>query len=92
MIEATELDYMALREGEGVIPEKFRNRGYDKLDYGPGEGGRVLPGSEDAKGGGATMDAFLAGVAAGADPQKLAQELRSDDATPARKRRTQKGT
>jgi hypothetical protein len=78
MVDATEQEYMTLREGFGVIPEKFRNRGYDKLDYGPGEGGRLLPGSTAAQtDNNSTMDAFLAGVAAGADPKQLAQELRS---------------
>ena len=30
---------MALAPDVGVIPPKFRNRGYDKLGFGPGEGG-----------------------------------------------------
>lgn len=66
---------MALRDGIGVIPAKLRNKGYEKLDYGPGEGGR--PAAEQPSGDGGDFQSFLAGVAAGADPQELAKQLKS---------------
>lgn len=78
----TERDYMELREGVGVIPEKFRNKGFEKLEWGPGEGGLGdVSGDGKAAASGDTMDAFLAGVAAGADPKDLAKELRSPSAS-----------
>ena len=81
-------DYMALAPGVGIIPEKYRNRGYEKLSFGPGEGGI---GSMNAATKPATderMHAFLAGVASGADPKLLATELlHGEKPTPARKGR-----
>jgi hypothetical protein len=74
---STDDEYMSLAAGVGIIPEAQRNRGYDKLSFGPGEGG--LPAAPTTKGdtaGAATIDAFLAGVASGADPKALAAELR----------------
>ena len=65
-------EYMALAPGTGVIPEKYRNRGYTKLDYAPGEGGlgnSVSQGRTDS-----SMDEFLRAVAAGADPKDYAKQ------------------
>lgn len=86
--EATRAEYESLAEGAGVIPPKFRNKGYEKLDFAPGEGG-LGDVSGSGRGGAkesATLDAFLAGVSAGADPKELARELRGP-AAPKRGRR-----
>ena len=77
---ARQEEYMSLAEGVGIVPEQFRNRGYEKLDFGPGEGGLGdLTLGVKAKQAGPAQDdrvtAFLAGVAAGADPEKLAGQL-----------------
>ena len=88
VIEPTKVEYESLRDGAGVIPPEYRNRGYEKLDFGPGEGGLGTT-LTDGKGSGATdatMDAFLAGVAAGADPKDMAKELRSGTSAPKRGR------
>lgn len=77
MSDLQEQEYMSLAEGVGVIPPKYRNKGYDKLEFEPGEGGLGALLAESPQPKNDTMDAFLAGVAAGADPQELAKELRS---------------
>lgn len=66
-------EYMALAEGVAIIPEKYRNAAYGKLEFGPGEGGlgnSVSQGRTDTG-----MDAFLAAIAAGADPQEYAKQM-----------------
>lgn len=65
--------YMRLAPGIGIIPESQRNKAYDKLEFGPGEGGLTAPRPKKAA---ADMDGFLAAVEAGADPQVLAAKLR----------------
>jgi len=69
-----ESEYMSLAPGVGIVPKKFRNRGYAKLEFGPGEGGL---GDSDprrtADAGG--MDAFLAAIASGSDPQEYAKQM-----------------
>jgi hypothetical protein len=83
----SKVEYESLKDGAGLIPPEFRNRGYEKLDFGPGEGG--LGNLNTGKGSAATdatMDAFLAGVAAGADPKDMAKELRSGSSTTRRGR------
>ena len=75
--EATRAEYESLAEGAGVIPPEFRNKGFEKLDYAAGEGGLGdVSGGKSAAASSDTMDSFLAGVAAGADPKSLAKELR----------------
>ncbi len=76
---------MSLAPGFGVIPEHQRNKGYDKLDYDPGQGGFILA-QEPAPAADNGTQAFLAGVAAGADPQQLAKEL-LHSSTPSRPKR-----
>lgn len=90
---AAQQEFMSLAPGVGIIPEEYRNLGYRKLDFEPGEGGigNLLADREQSKTGGDganLMGAFLAGVAAGADPQKLASELRSPDKTTTRRARS----
>jgi hypothetical protein len=72
------VEYEELSAGAGVIPPAYRNRGYEKLDFAAGEGGlgTSLASGKDSVAVDATMDAFLAGVAAGADPKDMAKELR----------------
>jgi hypothetical protein len=82
------VEYESLADGAGVIPPSYRNRGYEKLEFSPGEGGLGTT-LTDGRGSGstdATMDAFLVGVAAGADPKDMAKELRSGSAAPKRGR------
>lgn len=66
-------EYMSLAPGVGIIPENQRNRGYDKLAFGPGEGGLAAPREQKTDSGG--FDAFMAAVAAGADPQEYAKQM-----------------
>jgi hypothetical protein len=75
-----ESEYMSLADGVGIVPKKFRNRGYDKLEFGPGEGGlgdREPHRKVDA----GDMAAFLAAVAAGADPQEYAKQALASKST-----------
>jgi hypothetical protein len=84
------VEYETLVDGAGLIPPEYRNRGYEKLDFAPGEGGlgNTLTAGKESATTDATMDAFLAGVAAGADPKDMAKELRGGSATkPKRGRR-----
>jgi hypothetical protein len=77
------VEYESLADGAGLIPPAYRNRGYEKLEFAPGEGGlgTTLTDGKGSASTDATMDAFLAGVAAGADPKDMAKELRSGSAT-----------
>jgi hypothetical protein len=77
-----EQEYMTLAPGVGIIPEKFRNRGYSKLDFAPGEGG--LRPLADARQTASTdqMQALLAALAAGANPQEFAKNLLTDTNKP----------
>jgi len=83
-LEQATNDYMSLAEGVGLVPEKYRNRGYEKLDFGPGEGGiggllaAAQPAPATAPSG--NFEAFLAGIAAGADPTEFAKQLLGGDA------------
>jgi hypothetical protein len=67
-------EYMELAPGVGVIEPAQRNQGYKKLGWNPGDGGLGSSDPGRAEGGDA-MQAFLAGVASGADPKQLAKEL-----------------
>lgn len=100
MATALAEEYMTLAEGVGIVPERFRNKGYDKLDFDAGEGGIHMPTEPTAKTVVAAapdtsqMTAFLAGVAAGAEPAEMAKQLLGNDepaAQPAPSRRAQKG-
>lgn len=83
-----ESEYMSLAEGVGIVPERFRNRGYDKLDFEPGEGGAIAaPTSTPAAPSGLSLESFLAGVAAGANPQEFAKELLGGNAAAKPRRR-----
>ena len=90
MQQVNEQEYMALAQGVGIIPAEFRNRAYDKLQIEPGTGGlgEILAATQSKQqtAGTDAMDAFLAGVAAGADPAELAKQLRSDTKTTGRRR------
>lgn len=68
---------MSLNPGDGVVPEAQRNAGYAKLGVAPGELGIGQSPKKDKPAGSGEMEAFLAGVAAGADPSELAKQLRS---------------
>lgn len=74
--EQSEQEYMSLAPEVGIIPTRYRNRGYDKLDFAAGEGGigGLLDTATVPADGISTRD-FLAGIAAGADPQEFAKEL-----------------
>lgn len=86
MSNDNENEYMSLATGIGIIPVEHRNRGYEKLDFEPGEGGvpvaAAAPAADDDR-----VEGFLAGVAAGADPQELAKSLLKGSATSRRSRR-----
>lgn len=86
---AVESDFMSLAPGIGVIPEKYRNRGYRKLHFGPGEGG-LGDSQPQRKTDGLGMQEFLAGIAAGADPKEFAAQLLSNQSTG--RPRARKGT
>lgn len=79
-----EQEYMSLADGVGVVPEQYRNKGYDKLPFGPGEGGIAV--QHSAEPADDRVGAFLAGVAAGADPKELADKLLGSDGSTKRKR------
>jgi hypothetical protein len=72
---ARQQEYMALAPGVGIVPEQFRNRGYDKLEFGPGEGGLgQLLASRETDGGALTrgdmlaaIEKIVAGMAGGTD-------------------------
>lgn len=88
-MEQMETEFMRLAPGYGIIPKEFRNRGYDKLEWGPGEGGiRMGPKTKPADD---RISAFLAGVAAGADPKQLAGNLLGDAGKP-NESRAKRGT
>lgn len=56
-------EFMSLAPGVGIIPEKFRNRAYEKLDFGPGEGGiGALLESRSGGGDSLTKADFIAGI------------------------------
>lgn len=79
------MKFMTLAPGIGIIPEAQRNQAYTKLPFAPGEGGIRPPASAKADGGG--FEAFLAAVAAGADPKAYAQQLLESKTTGRKARR-----
>lgn len=83
---AAQQEYMSLAPGVGIIPEQFRNKGYDKLEFAAGEGGIRPSEPKESVPDDDRMGAFLDGVAAGADPKELAGRLADKPKTRGRAR------